>query len=245
LGRCSLRAGNYDAHPRSAIIASMSDNSDRTPTDDQQDSDSPDATQQDATVGVFEAARILGVTTDAVRSGLRRGTIEGHKINGEWLVRIPAPQQNQDDATGYQQAAAGDRQDATERDRTPTVDLTPLADLIERQAKELADLREAAAVWQIRARQAEEKLLELSAGWVSSDTSPDAPGSSETVATKRPPVLFMVEALVVILGHRGVISGRSFRPGSQRQELPTIVGGVIGELPDALGSGAGVRARWR
>ncbi len=224
----------------------MSDNSDRTPTDDQQDSDSPDATQQDATVGVFEAARILGVTTDAVRSGLLRGTIEGHKIDGVvWLVRIPAPQQDQNDATGYQQAAAGDRQDATERDRTPTVDLTPLADLIERQATELADLREAAAVWQIRARQAEEKLLELSVGTVSSDTPPGAPGSSETVATKRPPVLFMVEALVVILGHRGVISGRSFRPGSQRQELPTIVGGVIGELPDALGSGAGVRARWR
>lgn len=67
-------------------------------------------------------------------------------------------------------------------DRTPTVDLTSLADLIERQARELADLREAAAIWQIRARQAEDKLLELAAGPVVTDTqpdpAPDTPGAS-------------------------------------------------------------------
>jgi hypothetical protein len=59
------------------------------------------------------------------------------------------------------------------RDRTPTVDLSALADLIERQARELADLREAATVWQLRARQAEDKLLELAAGPVVTDTQPD------------------------------------------------------------------------
>lgn len=50
----------------------------------------------------------------------------------------------------------------------------------------------------------------------------------------------LLEAMI-----RGVIWGRSFRPESQRQELPTIVGGVIGELPHALSSGAGVRTRRR
>jgi len=39
---------------------------------------------------VVETARILGVTTDAVRSRLRRGTIKGHKIDGEWVVRLLA-----------------------------------------------------------------------------------------------------------------------------------------------------------
>ena len=68
-------------------------------------------------------------------------------------------------------------------DRMPTVDLSPLADLIERQAKELADLREAAAIWQVRARQAEEQLKQLTAGNVASENAPEAvesPQANET-----------------------------------------------------------------
>jgi len=63
--------------------------------------------------------------------------------------------------------------DATENPTVATsvVDLAPLADLIERQAKELADLREAAAIWQVRARQAEEQLKALTAG--TSESEPD------------------------------------------------------------------------
>lgn len=58
-------------------------------------------------------------------------------------------------------------------DRTPTVDLAPLADLIERQAKELADLLEAAVIWQVRARQAEEQLKQLTAGNVAPESAPE------------------------------------------------------------------------
>jgi hypothetical protein len=44
--------------------------------------------RQDKAVTVSEAARLLGKSTDAVRSALRRGTIEGYRDNsGEW--RIP------------------------------------------------------------------------------------------------------------------------------------------------------------
>ncbi|MGI8485785.1 MAG: hypothetical protein ACR2OU_16180, partial [Thermomicrobiales bacterium] len=111
---------------------------------------------------------------------------------GEWQVLIPATERPRQDATASQQdptVATGDRQDGQqEADRTPTVDLSPLADLIERQARELADLREAAAIWQIRARQAEDKLLELTAGPVATDpqpdTSSDAPGSSLSHTTE-------------------------------------------------------------
>ncbi len=66
--------------------------------------------------------------------------------------------------------------------------------LIERQGKELADLREAATVWQLRAQQAEEKLLELTAGpaetVIQPDPSPDAPKSflsHEPEVTRRIP----------------------------------------------------------
>jgi len=171
----------------------IADMSDRTPTADQQDTsvgtDRADVTRQDATVAptvtVIEAARMLGVSVDAVRSRLRRGTLEGEKIEGEWHVRLP-DRQDADRApaepTGTQQDATGNRPERQQDTfRTPTVvDLSTLAELIERQGKELADLREAAAVWQIRARQAEERLLELSAGETTTTTSSEAPRSSRS-----------------------------------------------------------------
>jgi len=163
----------------------MTDPADRPPTeeqqDGQQDADRHDVTRQDATVGVVEAAHILGTTTDAVRARLRRGTLQGHKVDGEWQVIIPAPTVGQQDATEHRQDATVDRQDAQQSgDRMPTVDLAPLADLIERQAKELADLREAAAIWQVRARQAEEQLKVLTAGNVAPDNAPEATESPES-----------------------------------------------------------------
>ncbi len=156
---------------------------DRIPTDPRQDAD---VMRQDATVGVIEAARMLGVSTDAVRARLRRGTLAGEKVDGEWQVIIPASDATRQDATGSQQDATADRQEGQqESDRTPTVDLAPLADLIERQARELADLREAAAIWQIRARQAEEQLKQLMAGNVVSDNAPQ----SNTVDAEGPQLL--------------------------------------------------------
>lgn len=41
------------------------------------------------TVTVAEAARILGVTVDSVRSRLHRGTLEGWKEENTWRVRLP------------------------------------------------------------------------------------------------------------------------------------------------------------
>ncbi len=89
-------------------------------------------------------------------------------------------------APGYPAVPQSLRQDAQQSaDRMPTVDLAPLADLIERQAKELADLREAAAIWQVRARQAEEQLKQLMAGNVVSDNAPQ----SNTVDAEGPQLL--------------------------------------------------------
>ncbi len=170
---------------------------DRTPTGEQQDpiveSDRTDGTRQDATVTVFEAARILGVSTDAVRSRLRRGTLKGEKIESEWHIRLsdlhgtrqdgqPSPPGPRQDATDSQQDATVDRQAGQqEPDRTPTVvDLAPLTDLIERQAQELQRLTEAATMWQMRARQFEERLQALTAGGTPPETVPEPPGSPQT-----------------------------------------------------------------
>jgi hypothetical protein len=154
---------------------------DRTPTGEQQDADRLDVTRQDATVGVVEAAHLLGTTTDAVRARLRRGTLQGHKVSGEWQVSIPAPTVGQQDATEHQQDATADRQDAQQSgDRTPTIDLSPLADVIDDLTQRNADLAATAAMWQTRAAHLEDQLKQLTAGEIVLGTVPEPPGSSET-----------------------------------------------------------------
>ncbi len=60
-------------------------------------------------------------------------------------------------------------------DQPTTVDLTPLSELIDRQNRKMRQLAEAAAaVWQVRALQAEERLKQLTAGPVT-DVGEDAP----------------------------------------------------------------------
>jgi len=163
----------------------MSDHTDRTPTEEQQDgrqdADRPDVTRQDATVGVVEAAQLLGVTTDAVRARLRRGTLQGHKVEGEWLVSVPGALSDRQDPTGSQQDATVGRRDATEhrqdepteRDRTPTVDLAPLVSHIATLEDQVQRLAESNTMWQIRARQAEEQLKQLTAGNGAPDNAPE------------------------------------------------------------------------
>jgi hypothetical protein len=71
-------------------------------------------------------------------------------------------------------------------DIVPGFDLTPMVSLIERQARELAEYREAAAVWQERARTLEQRLLAIEAGTPSPETasetaeSPERDGSTPT-----------------------------------------------------------------
>lgn len=176
----------------------MLDMADRNPTGDQQDTtvehDSPDGTRQDATVAptvtVPEAARILGVSTDAVRSRLRRGTLLGMKVASEWHVPLSALHDTRQDAqpspTGTQQDTPDPQQDATverqeerrEPDRIATVvDVAPLADLIDDLTRRNADLAAAAAMWQTRAAHLEDRLKQLAPGEIVSQTVPEPPGS--------------------------------------------------------------------
>jgi hypothetical protein len=61
----------------------------------------------------------------------------------------------------------------------PTVDLTPLTELIERLSRQNADLSAATAGWQARALQAEERLLQLTATIERDDDAPGSPVSDE------------------------------------------------------------------
>lgn len=142
-----------------------------------------DATQHDAGgryVPVGEAAAALGVTPDAIRARLRRGTLEGEKRDQSWYVRLASEDRTRDHATP----------DAT-RQATPTgdtmhpvgaggIDLEPLARLVDDLTKRNAELAGAAAAWQARAHHLEERLQALEAGPIA---TPEAPGGPESAAT--------------------------------------------------------------
>jgi hypothetical protein len=142
---------------------------DRTPTGKRQDTD------RDG-LSVAEAADQLGLTPDAVRARLHRGTLGGEKHAGTWRVWLSTTTTDRQ-TTGDRQDPTGHRQDAPTGDTG--VDLGPLAELIARQGDEIGRLRETTAVWQIRAMQAEERLKQLTAG-----ETPESP--PQTGATAAP-----------------------------------------------------------
>jgi hypothetical protein len=144
--------------------------SDTTPTGSPE---SPDRTRQDATASVAEAAQAFGISHDAVRSRLRRGTLEGHKVGDEWRVTLPADRQPTGNVSP-QQAATG----------SPTGnDLSPLVDHIAALEDQLQRLTEASTMWQVRARQAEEQLKALTAGATEPEPTTIASGSPRSDET--------------------------------------------------------------
>ena len=77
---------------------------DRAPTGDQPGSDR-------SAVTVAEAAVLLGLSTDAIRSRLNRGTLDGRKDAGGWVVLLPRPAAtvDQPSPTGQQPSATWHR----------------------------------------------------------------------------------------------------------------------------------------
>jgi len=134
----------------------------------------PDRQRQVTTVSVAEAAHALGISHDALRSRLRRGTLEGFKDGDEWRVVLPADRQPTGDVPP-QQAATGNETGS------PTGnDLSPLVDLVERQAGELQRLAASNAMWQTRAAHLENQLKALTAGDVAPESAPEAVDSPQT-----------------------------------------------------------------
>jgi len=46
------------------------------------------------TVDSHQASQFLGITEDAIRKRITRGTLEGYKEDGRWYVRLPNSNQN-------------------------------------------------------------------------------------------------------------------------------------------------------
>ncbi|MDP9471959.1 MAG: sigma-70 region 4 domain-containing protein [Chloroflexota bacterium] len=144
------------------------------PTDHSDQSNRPagdhrPTTADPAPVPIEEAAARLGITVNAVRQRIKRGTVEGYKTPAGWVVVVERPTIATDHTTRPTKPRP------TTTDQAGNVDLAPLAAVIADLTRENRQLAEAAAIWQVRAVQAEERLKQLTAG---SDTRADAPQGS-------------------------------------------------------------------
>ncbi len=153
----------------------MSDRSTDQPTDhgDRPSGDHRPTTTDHAPVPIEEAAARLGITVNAVRQRIKRGTVEGYKTPAGWVVVVDRPAT---DHAATNHATRATNQRPTTTDQAGSVDLAPLAVVIADLTRENRQLAEAAAIWQVRAMQAEEQLKQLTAG---GDTRTDASGAAQ------------------------------------------------------------------
>ena len=118
---------------------------DRAPTGTQPGSDGP---TDGPGISISDAAKRLGLSTDAVRSRLHRGTLPGVKVDERWQVFLDAPTVER----------PGTDRDATVSDRVPDGDAT--APLIAHMREEIRYLRDLVTE---RDRALEERSRELAA----------------------------------------------------------------------------------
>lgn len=158
----------------------------------------PDATGPDRTPDrlpsytVGEMAAMLGISTDAVRARVNRGTLEGVKIGGVWHVRPPDDLSIQDvhgpdrpDPTGTRPDATGPQPDALFEQMRDERDY--LRGKLDQALEEAARLRQVAAAERERAdvlqREALGRIEALTATIGDRPERPDATGThSEAVA---------------------------------------------------------------
>jgi hypothetical protein len=105
--------------------------------------DQPPTDRSEVTVG--EAAVLLGLSTDAVRSRLNRGTLDGRKDAGGWVVFLhrPSPTVEQPSTTGHRPAIDRDAIAAYEAlAETQRAEIDFLRDQLAQRSRELAAERE-------------------------------------------------------------------------------------------------------
>lgn len=164
---------------------------DRPTTGDGRDQPAADHATTPALLTLEDAAADLGITVNAVRQRIKRGTLLGVKTDEGWLVdpgHRPATERPPTRATGQPT-----NHTTTSTDQQLTIDLAPLADVIRDQNRRLEELSASAAFWQVRALQAEERLQAITAGEIRTEsdrfstrpeeTAPEPPGSSQTNET--------------------------------------------------------------
>ncbi len=122
-------------------------------------------------LSVAAAADRLGLTPDAVRGRLHRGTLEGEKVGTEWQVFLPTVEATAGRQASQQPPAAEQQDTTADRQETDRAADSPLVELVADLARRNEELAAVAAMWQARATHLEDRLLALTAG---DDTRADA-----------------------------------------------------------------------
>ena len=153
--------------------------------DQPHDADDQPATDQPTTpalVTLEDAADTLGITVNAVRQRIKRGTLTGIKTEAGWLVDMVATNQ---ESGADRPTTRPTNHTSSATDHRPTIDLAPLVSHIATLEDQVQRLTEASTMWQIRARQAEEQLKQLTAGNVVPENAPE----TNTVDAEGPQLL--------------------------------------------------------
>jgi hypothetical protein len=127
-------------------------------------------------VSLEEAALRLGITVNAVRQRLKRGTLIGVKTPDGWLVDWRPTTNEADSRSSANQPTITGGHRPTTTDHAAIEAIGVLRDLLTEERTALAEERakierlvEATTYWQSRANQAEEELKQLTAGDVPDD----------------------------------------------------------------------------
>ncbi len=161
-----------------AIIIAMTDQPPDAVVTDQPATGQPTTP---ALLTLEEAAAALGITVNAVRQRIKRGTLIGIKTDAGWLVDMVAT--NQESGTD-RPTTRPTNHTPTPTDHQPTIDLAPLVSHIATLEDQVQRLTEASTMWQMRARQFEERLQALTAGETPRGGVPEPPRSTETSDTR-------------------------------------------------------------
>ena len=140
---------------------------DRTPTGRRQ------ASNRRPTVTVSEAAVVLGISPDAVRGRLQRGTLAGEKVKGTWHIFLPTPSEPTGDQQAIDGPPPGHQRDALVAHLEGEV--TYLRERLEEADRQRGSLQQQLE----QERQRADVLQALGTG-TTPDTSPEAVGSPES-----------------------------------------------------------------
>ncbi len=170
------------------MIAGMSD---ATPTDLGQTPDTTPTDRRLTAMTVAEAAQALGLTSDAIRAKIRRGTMSGFKADDDtWRVLVDQP----GDATPTDQGQTPDTTSADPGQTTTDPPTDAHLQLIEHMEQEIGYLRTELAQRShelaterersdILQREALGRIEALTVGTTPPGTSPEAPGSPRSDGT--------------------------------------------------------------
>lgn len=199
----------------------MSDQSDRPSDVVVHNDDRPDDhDNQPDGWSLEDAADHLGITVNAVRQRIKRGTLDAKRTPDGWVVFLPTNQEIMP-ASGQRPTGQPVTQERHATNQPgDQAGIAPLVDLVADLTRQNAELSAAAALWQERARFLGERLAALEAGPMPANLHHGGHASTETAPDPS-------------MSH------------DQPLDRPTDFSTIFVENPEPVPQSTGIRRWWR